>query len=266
MARDGLAIARGWACGRVGGKEGWTCEGGRRQHPARMKVTYYGHSCFGVEVAGRHLLFDPFISPNEKASGVRMEDVAADYVLLSHGHFDHVADVAAVALRTGAMVVGCYEVIEWVKKQGVSAERVHAMNAGGAFGFEFGRVKFVSAIHSSTLPDGSPGGCPGGFVVESAREEEGSFYYSGDTALTLDMQLIGEANRLRFAALCIGDNFTMGIADAVRAAGLVRCGRVLGVHYDTWPILEIDHAAAKAAFHAAGCELHLPPIGGTLEL
>jgi L-ascorbate metabolism protein UlaG (beta-lactamase superfamily) len=223
-----------------------------------MKLTYYGHSCFAVEVNRRILLFDPFITANELARSIDVNKVAADYILISHGHGDHVADAAAIAKRTGATLVSNFEIVTWFGGKGLT--KGHAMNHGGAATFDFGRVKYVNAIHSSTLPDGSPGGNPGGFVVESA---EGNFYYSGDTALTLDMKLIGESTRLKFAALCVGDNFTMGPEDAIKAAEFVRCDEVLGVHYDTFPPIEIDHAAAQAKFKAAGKRLHLLEPGAS---
>jgi L-ascorbate metabolism protein UlaG (beta-lactamase superfamily) len=223
-----------------------------------MKVTYYGHSCFSVAVGGKQLLFDPFISPNPMAKAIDVKKIPADYILVSHGHEDHMADAVEIAKRTGAMVIANYEVATWLNKNG--APKVHPMNHGGDFGFDFGRVKFVNAIHSSTLPDGSGGGNPGGFVVES---QDGNFYFSGDTALTMDMKLIGEFTKLKFAALCIGSNFTMGIDDAIRAADFIRCNEILGVHYDTFPPIKIDHAQALEKFKAAGKKLHLLPIGGT---
>jgi L-ascorbate metabolism protein UlaG (beta-lactamase superfamily) len=225
-----------------------------------MKVTYYGHSCFAVETAGKTLLFDPFITPNELAKSIDVNAIAADYILLSHGHFDHVTDAARIAKRTGATVIANYEVSEWIGKQGVTA--VVAMNPGGNHTFEFGRVKYVNAVHSSSLPDGSYGGQPGGFVVETA---DGSFYFAGDTALTYDMKLIAEEFGLRFAVLPVGDNFTMGAADAARAAEFVGCDEAIGVHYDTWPPIQIDHEAAKATFKTAGKTLHLLKIGETID-
>jgi L-ascorbate metabolism protein UlaG (beta-lactamase superfamily) len=222
-----------------------------------MKVTYYGHSCFAVDVAGKRLLFDPFIRPNPKAASVDVSRITADYLLLSHGHFDHMADAAYLAKQTSATVIANYEITEWFAKSGTP--KVHGMNLGGACRFDFGRVKLVPALHSSTLPDGTPAGNPGGFVIETA---EGNFYYSGDTALTLDMKLIGESAKLKFAALCIGDNFTMGVDDAVKAAGFIQCDQILGVHYDTFPPIAINHDEAKAAFRAVGKTLHLLPVGG----
>lgn len=226
-----------------------------------MKITYYGHACFSVQVGSRHLLFDPFITPNELARKVNVNAIPANYILVSHGHADHLLDAAAIAKRTGATVISNFEITVWFGKQGVS--KTHPLNHGGACRFDFGRVKYVNAIHSSSLPDGSYGGNPGGFVVETA---EGNFYYSGDTALTLDMKLIGESTRLNFAALPIGDNFTMGVADAIKAADWVGCNQVLGLHYDTFPPIKIDHAAAVQQFSQAGKKLHLPAIGASLNL
>lgn len=221
-----------------------------------MKVTYYGHSCFGVFVAGKHLLFDPFVTGNPLASSVDVNRIPADYILISHGHDDHMLDAVAFAKRTGATVISNFEISEWLAAKGL--QRLHALNHGGGWNFDFGRVKFVNAVHSSTLPDGSGGGNPGGFVVETA---DGNFYYSGDTALTLDMQLIGAGKPLKFAVLCIGDNFTMGVEDAIRASDLVRCNEILGVHYDTFPPIQIDHEKAVADFKAAGKTLHLLKAG-----
>jgi L-ascorbate metabolism protein UlaG (beta-lactamase superfamily) len=217
-----------------------------------MKVTYYGHSCFAVEVNRRTLLFDPFITPNELARSIDVNKVAADFILISHGHEDHLADTAAIAKRTGATLISNFEIVTWFGKHGV--QKAHPMNHGGGFNLDFGRVKYVNAIHSSTLPDGASGGNPGGFVVETS---DGNFYYSGDTALTMDMKLIGDSTRLKFAALCVGDNFTMGVEDAIKAAEFIRCNEILGVHYDTFPPIKIDHAAAKAKFKIAGKQLHL---------
>jgi L-ascorbate metabolism protein UlaG (beta-lactamase superfamily) len=217
-----------------------------------MEVTYYGHSCFAARVANRTLLFDPFISGNELAKAVDVSKVPADYILISHGHEDHMADAAGIAKRTGATIISNFEVTVWFGKQGL--QKTHPLNHGGGWNFDFGRVKFVSAIHSSSLPDGTYGGNPGGFVVESA---EGNFYYSGDTALTMDMKLIGESTRLTFAALCLGDNFTMGVDDAIKAAQYVDCKEILGLHYNTFPLIKLEPLAAIEKFKAAHQRLHL---------
>jgi len=217
-----------------------------------MKVTYYGHSCFAVETGGRTLLFDPFITPNELAKGIDLNRLAADYILVSHGHFDHIADTVALATRTGATVISNYEITVWLGRQGV--QRTHPLNHGGAARFDFGRVKYTPAVHSSSLPDGSYGGNPGGFLVETPQ---GAFYYAGDTAHTYDLKLIGEQTRLRFAVLPIGDNFTMGVDDAIKAAEFLRCDEILGVHYNTFPPIRIDTADAVRRFKAAHKNLHL---------
>ena len=226
-----------------------------------MKLTYYGHSCFSIVASGKTLLFDPFITPNPLAANIDSAQIPADFILLSHGHGDHVADVVAIAARTGATVIAPFEVGSWFESKGV--KNVQGMNHGGAAQMPFGRVKLTTAIHSSSMPDGSYGGNPCGFVIEST---DGNFYYSGDTALTLDMKLIAEQTHLRFAILPIGDFFTMGIDDALRAAKFVGATRIVGVHYDTFPPIKLDRDAAFAAAKSAGKELLLPAIGETIEL
>jgi L-ascorbate metabolism protein UlaG (beta-lactamase superfamily) len=227
-----------------------------------MTLTYYGHACFGVNIAGKNLLFDPFIRYNELAKDVDVDAIPADYIFLSHGHEDHVADALEIAQRTGATLISNYEIATWFQLKGV--EKAHPMNHGGKWRFDFGTAKYVNAVHSSMLPDRSYGGNPGGFVIEST---EGNFYYSGDTALTLDMQLIPvTCGKLKAALLPIGDNFTMGISDAVIASDYIQCNKVIGLHYDTFGYIKINHQDAVDAFAAKGKELILMKIGETIEL
>jgi L-ascorbate metabolism protein UlaG (beta-lactamase superfamily) len=227
-----------------------------------MQLVYFGHSCFSLSVAGKQLLFDPFVSGNPLAGHIDIHTIAADYIFVSHGHSDHIADAVAIAQRTGALVVAAWEVVAWLQAQGLT--HVHPVNTGGVFkgaGFE---VKCTHAVHSSSMPDGSYGGNPMGFIV---RSDEGSVYYSGDTALTTDMQLVSMwAPDLLAALLPVGDNFTMGIDDAVAAAQMVQVHKVVGLHYDTFGYIKIDHEQALNAFAMAEKELVLLPVGGKTTL
>lgn len=226
-----------------------------------MLFTYYGHSCFSVEIKGKTLLFDPFITHNPLATGIDVQSIPADFILISHGHTDHIADAVTIASRTGAKVIANWEVYEWLGKQGVT--NVHPMNTGGKASFDFGQVKCVVAQHSASLPDGSYGGNPMGFVVTS---DDGHFYYAGDTALTLDMQLIPRWAKLDFAVMPIGDNFTMDAADAASAAEMVQCKQVVGVHYDTFGFIRISKEQAVEPFKEKGIQLLLPDIGETINI
>jgi L-ascorbate metabolism protein UlaG (beta-lactamase superfamily) len=224
-------------------------------------ITYYGHSTFLVEINNKKILFDPFISPNELAGEIDLESITADYILVTHGHSDHVADVESIANKNNATVVANFEVASWFEAKGV--KNTHPMNHGGSKGFEFGRVKFVNAIHSSTLPDGSPGGNAGGFVIQSSQ---GALYFAGDTALTYDMRLIAEEFSIDFAFMPIGDNFTMGIEDAIKAAGFVGTKKIIGMHYDTFPYIKIDTEASQKVADKSGVELILLNIGEKVTL
>lgn len=225
-----------------------------------MKITYYGHSCFGVEVNGAHLLFDPFISPNPLASSISIDSIPADYILISHGHEDHIADAVSIAKRTKAKVIANYEIHCWLNKQGI--DNTHPMNTGGKWIFDFGKVKCVYAQHSSSLPDGTYGGNPMGFIIETATQ---NFYYAGDTALTYDMKLIGDYRKLNFAFLPMGDNFTMGVDNAIIAAEFINCEDIIGMHYDTFGYIRIDHKEAMGKFERAGCKLTLMEIGQSIN-
>ena len=226
-----------------------------------MHYTSYGHSCFSVVIKGKKILFDPFITYNELARHIDVDSIEADYIFLSHAHEDHIADCISIASRTGAKVVCSFEIHVWLNNKGIA--NTHPMNTGGKWNFDFGTVKCVVAQHSSGLPDGSYGGNPMGFVFTS---EEGNFYYSGDTALTLDMQLVPQYATLSFAVLPVGDNFTMDAKDAVQAAKFIQCRKIVGVHYDTFGFIKIDHAWAQQLFAEEGMQLFLPAPGESLEL
>jgi L-ascorbate metabolism protein UlaG (beta-lactamase superfamily) len=226
-----------------------------------MLVTYYGHSCFTIVVNGKILLFDPFIEGNPLANHVDKKKIKADYILISHGHGDHTGDLIDMARHTSATVICSWEIHHWLHSHGIT--KTHPMNTGGHWFFDFGKVKCVSAVHSSSLPDGTYGGNPLGFLVEVA---EGSFYYAGDTALHYDMKLIGDYKKIKFAFLPIGNNFTMGIDNAVIASNFIRCENIIGMHYDTFDVIKIDHTEAKKAFEIAGKELFLMQIGESKEM
>lgn len=226
-----------------------------------MKITYTGHGGFIIEVSGKILVFDPFITPNDLAKDkFEVEKIKADYVLLTHGHEDHVADAATIAKANDAPIISNYEIVSWYGAKGFKG---HPMNHGGKWTFDFGTVNYVNAVHSSVLPDGTYGGNPGGFVITT---KEGTFYFAGDTALTWDMKLIPMLYpKLDFAFLPIGDNFTMSYEHAVIASDFINCDHIIGCHYDTFGFIEIDHEAAKKAFAEKGKELTLPEIGVSFE-
>lgn len=226
-----------------------------------MRITYYGHACFLIELNNTRLLFDPFITPNELASSVDIKQIQADYIVLTHGHQDHVADVEAIYKNTKATVVGTFEVVNWFADKGI--ENYHPMNIGGKKTFNFGSLKMVNAVHTSSMPDGSYGGNPAGYVLQTSEK---TLYFAGDTALTLDMKLIAEEFKIDLAILPIGDNFTMGIEDAVRAADLVGTSKIIGMHYDTFPYIKIDHEQVKKVAANAKKDVTLMDIGETITL
>ena len=225
-----------------------------------MKYTYYGQSSFLLETETKKFLFDPFISQNPLAKAIDITKIEADYILVSHGHGDHVGDLISIAKQTKAMVIANPEVIGWVMKQGI--ENVHPMNFG-KYKFDFGTVRMVWATHSAGLPDGSYGGNPAGFVLELENKQ---IYFAGDTGLTLEMKLLADLYKLDYAILPIGGNYTMDIDDAVIAADYINCNKIIGVHYDTFPVIEIDSKIAIESFKRAQKQLLLPSIGETLML
>lgn len=225
-----------------------------------MKITYYGHASLGIEVSGRNILLDPYISANELAAHVDLQSIKADYILLTHAHGDHVLDVEAIAKRTGATIVSNAEIADYYAQKGFKS---HGMNHGGTWEFDFGKVKYVTAIHSSAFPDGTYGGNPGGFVIEG---EHKNIYIAGDTSLTYDMKLIPLRTKLDLAIFPIGSNYTMDVDDAIIASDFVECDKVLGYHYDTFGYIRINKEEAKKKFFDAGKDLMLLPIGDSIDL
>lgn len=225
-----------------------------------MKITFYGHAAIGIEVGGKHILVDPYISANPGASHININELKADYILLTHAHSDHILDVEYIASRTNAIIVSSFEVASYFGNKGF---KYHPMNIGGSWNFDFGNVKLVNAIHSSSFPDGSYGGNPAGFVIEG---EHKNIYIAGDTALTMDMKLIPMRTKLDLAILPIGNNFTMDVVDAIIASDFVECDKILGVHYDTFDFIEINHEQSIKKFFDKGKDLMILKIGESLEL
>ena len=226
-----------------------------------MKITYYGHNSLLIEILGNYIMVDPFISGNPLYKDkLDIKSLKADYILLTHAHQDHTLDVETIAKNTNAKIVSNYEIAMYYQEKGFN---VHPMNHGGNWKFEFGNLKLVNAVHTSSFPDGSYGGQPGGFVIEG---EHKNIYIAGDTALTMDMKLIPLQTKLDLAILPIGDNFTMGVEDAIIASNFVACEKVLGVHFDTFSYIEIDQEEAKKKFYDAGKDLMLLDFGSSIVL
>ncbi|MCA9156354.1 MAG: metal-dependent hydrolase [Planctomycetales bacterium] len=202
-----------------------------------IEVRWYGHGTWGITAGEHRIVLDPFFNDNPK-SPIKAEQVEADYILVSHGHFDHVADAAAIANRTGATVLAAYEITSWLSEKH-HVKNAIGMNLGGGVNLPFGRVKLTLAFHSSTLPDGTPGGNPGGFLLTIGGKK---LYFACDTALFGDMRMIGD-EQLDLAVLPIGDLFTMGPDDSIAALKLLRPKQVAPAHYNTWPPIEQDAAA-----------------------
>lgn len=225
-----------------------------------MKCTYFGHSSFLIETNGKKLLIDPMISSNPIASSVEIAHIHPDYILISHGHEDHVADVETIAKHNPkSQIVSSFEIFSWYQNKGIQG---HPMNIGGKWTFDFGTLKYVQAVHSSMLPDGSYGGPSGGFVVWNDKD---TFYFAGDTALTMDMKLIPmTCPPLQVAFLPVGDNFTMGYEDALVAAEFIQCDTIVACHYDTFGYIKIDKEKTKTHFAEKGKKLIFPEINQTL--
>ena len=227
-----------------------------------MKVTYLGHACVNIQIEGAHFLVDPFISANPLAGHIYINSIEATYILLTHAHADHILDAEAIAKRTGAPLITNPEILDHYRKLGLDG---HDMNIGGSHRFLDGKVKIkmVKAAHSSSFHDGSYGANPAGFLI---NYKDQTIYISGDTALTMDMKIIPHQYKVDLAILPIGNNYTMGVRDALTAAKFVETNNVLGVHYDTFDVIKIDKEASKRKFSDAHKRLHLLEIGNSLEV
>jgi L-ascorbate metabolism protein UlaG (beta-lactamase superfamily) len=224
------------------------------------EITWYGHACVLIKTEGFKLLVDPFLTGNA-LSPIRADAVEADYILISHGHSDHVGDTISIARRCGATVISNFEIQNWLFAHGV--ESVHAQHIGGGHDFEWGRVKFTIAHHGSALPDGSYGGNPAGFLFYI---QDKKVYHACDTGLFYDMKLIGEEG-IDVAFLPIGDNFTMGPDDALRAVNLIQPEIVMPVHYNTFEVIEQDALAwAKRVESKTSSRAIVMMPGETIEI
>ena len=223
-------------------------------------IRWLGHSAFQIQTPESSLLIDPFFTGNPKAPD-NAKDIRADFILVSHGHGDHVGDALEIAKRDNATIITNYEIAGWFESKGVKA---HGMQHGGGFQFPFGRCKLTLAFHGSALPDGSNGGNPAGFLITFNNGK--TFYDAADTGLFGDMRLIGD-HKIDLAAIPIGDNYTMGPEDALKAVEFLRPGRVIPIHYNTFPIIEQDaHKWARDVRSLTTCQALVLEIGGSVEL
>ncbi|MBA4376502.1 MAG: metal-dependent hydrolase [Anaerolinea sp.] len=224
------------------------------------EITWYGHAAIGIKTGRFSILVDPFFTGNPQASS-KHEDVCADYLLVSHGHGDHVGDTVAIAKRTGATVISNAEICGWLSRQGV---KTHGQHLGGGYHHPFGYLKMTFALHGSALPDGSNGGNPGGFLLTTLENQK--IYCAGDTGLFGDMRLIGEEG-LDLAILPIGDNYTMGPDDALRAVKLLSPKAIIPIHYNTFPVIKQDvQDWAQRVTSETGISVHLLKPGDLLTI
>lgn len=226
-----------------------------------MKITFLGHASLGIEVNGKNIIVDPFITANDLAKDINIDELKADFIVLTHAHQDHILDVDAIAKRTNAKIICNAEMSYHYDAKGFETV---GMNTGGKFEVDGIKFKSTIAFHTSSFPDGKYGGCPNGYVIEADGKR---IYIAGDTSLTQEMKLIPETiGKLDLAILPIGNHFTMGIEDAAFASDFVQCDKVLGYHFDTFPPIKIEPIEAKSYFSVRGKELILLEVGESLSL
>jgi len=224
-----------------------------------LKLTYHGHSCFELEAGGKRIIVDPFINGNSHAT-VKPADIRVDAVLVSHGHGDHVGDSVEIAKNNGCPVISNFEIANWLGEKGIDT---HPMHIGGSHTFDWGRVKLTTAVHGSALPDGTYGGFPAGFLLWMGGK---CVYYAGDTGITSDMALYGRLHPIDLALLPIGDNFTMGVTDAVEAAVMLRTKQAMPIHYKTFPVIEAEPKEFLRQVEERGIKGRFAAPGETIEV
>lgn len=225
-----------------------------------MKITFLGHACLLIKTKTSSIIVDPFISGNPFAKDIDINSIKADYILLTHAHQDHILDVEQIAKNNDLIIVSNFEIVNHFQDKGING---HPMNHGGTWNFPFGSVTYTPAIHSSSFPDGSYGGQPGGFVIKADGK---CIYIAGDSSLTYDMKLIPLRHQLDLAVLPIGDNFTMGIEDAIIASDFVDCNKVLGYHYNTFELIKINKEGAVKKFNRRDKKLILLNISEFISI
>jgi len=224
-----------------------------------MKIIYHGHSFVQLNDNKHSVLIDPFVTGNP-ATKTKVEDLKCDYIILTHGHGDHISDAITIAQKNKATIITSFEIANYAGKHNVNA---HPLGIGGGFNFPFGRVKLTIAHHSSSFPDGSYAGNPAGVIITVGGK---TIYHAGDTGLFYDMKLIGEMHKIDIAFLPIGDNFTMGIDDAVKAAEFINAGITVPIHYNTFDIINANPEDYKKKVESIGKKCKIISIGDSIEI
>jgi L-ascorbate metabolism protein UlaG (beta-lactamase superfamily) len=224
-----------------------------------LRLTYHGHSCFELEAQGHRIIVDPFLNGNIH-SKAKPADIKVEAILVSHGHGDHVGDALEIAKNNDCVVISNFEIANWLAEKGAKA---HGMHIGGSHTFEWGRLKLTPALHGSALPDGSYGGNPAGFLIWMGGK---CVYFAGDTGIHSDMALYGRLNPIDLAMLPIGDNFTMGIDDAVEAAVLCQAREAMPIHYGTFPVIQEDPEEFVRRLTARGVRGRVVGFGETVTV